>query len=87
MAHCKADLINRVASNTGLTKKDVKDVLDNAFAEITNMAYTAPVQIFNFGVFKMKTRAQRAGRNPRTGAVITIPESTKLGFSVTKAGQ
>ena len=33
-----------------------------------------------FGTFERKTRKARTGRNPKTGAVITIPESTTLHF-------
>jgi DNA-binding protein HU-beta len=84
MTSSKSDLIAAVAKRNGSTKAEVKRILDATFDIINALALDGPVAIHNFGVFKRKTRAARAGRNPQTGAVIQIAESTSLHFKATK---
>ncbi len=69
----KAELIEAVASTTGLTKTDTKKTIDAVFEEITNsLKKGEPVQLIGFGSFKVSERNARKGRNPRTGEVIRI---------------
>lgn len=88
MSLCKSDLLEHVAKTTAedltITKKDLKVLLDATFEAIKSMALEESLVIHNFGVFKMATRAPRAGRNPQTGDVIQISESTTLRFKATK---
>lgn len=80
----KADLINNIATKSGLTKKDVETVLNNFVGEVTDaLASGDKVQLVGFGTFETRKRSGRTGRNPQTGGTITIPESVVPAF---KAG-
>ena len=79
----KTDLIDAVAEETGLTKKDTGKVLNTTIETV--MDYLGEeaknsednrdnVQIIGFGTFEVSDRAERKGRNPQTGEEITIPE-------------
>lgn len=82
----KTDLVNVVASETGLTKKDV----DAAVSATLNAIAAAlkegdKVQLIGFGTFEVKASAEREGRNPKTGETIKIAASKKPAFSASKA--
>ena len=64
----KSDLVTAVAERTGLSKKDSELALSAAFESITSALEAGEkVQIVGFGVFDVKERAARTGRNPQTG--------------------
>lgn len=70
----KAELVDAVAERTGLSKKDSDKALSAAFEVITSALQTGEkVQLVGFGVFDIKERAARIGRNPRTKEPIDIP--------------
>ncbi|WP_199623982.1 HU family DNA-binding protein [Paenibacillus alkalitolerans] len=80
----KTDLINSIAEKSGMTKKDVETVLNNFLGEVTDALSTGnKVQLIGFGTFETRKRSGRVGRNPQTGAQISIPESKVPAF---KAG-
>jgi DNA-binding protein HU-beta len=80
----KTDLINNIATKSGLTKKDVEAVLNGFLGEVTGALSTGDkVQLIGFGTFETRKRSGRTGRNPQTGATITISESKVPAF---KAG-
>jgi DNA-binding protein HU-beta len=82
----KAELIEKIAAETGMTKKDVTAVCDALVASIADvMAAGDSIQLSGFGTFSSKVRAARTGRNPQTGAAIEIPESRLAAFSASKA--
>jgi nucleoid DNA-binding protein len=70
----KADVIARIASQTGLTKTDVRDVVEG-FLESVKYALKKddPLEIRGFGTFLVVKRAPRKARNPRTGQEVRIP--------------
>lgn len=79
------DLIDRIASATGGTKADAKKAFDTVWFSIIEAAQKGEeVSIPGFGKFQVRTTAKRQGRNPKTGEVITIPESKKLSYSSAK---
>ena len=82
----KNDIVEHAASTVdGLTKKQTAEVLDAAFAFITDtLAGGERVQIAGFGTFNISERAERQGRNPQTGEAMTIPASKGVRF---KAGK
>ena len=81
----KAELIENVASSTGLTKKDATAAVDAVFSTIQEtLAKGEKVQLVGFGTFETRERAAREGRNPRTKETINIPAST---VPVFKAGK
>lgn len=70
----KAELVGAVADRTGLSKKDSDKALTAAFEVITSTLQAGEkVQLVGFGVFDVKERAARIGRNPRTKEEIEIP--------------
>jgi DNA-binding protein HU-beta len=80
----KTDLINNIASKSGLTKKDVETVLNGFLSEVTGaLAQGEKVQLIGFGTFETRKRSGRVGRNPQTGKQIQIPASKVPAF---KAG-
>lgn len=80
----KAELIDAIAAEAGLSKADSKRALD-AFLETTGKALKKgdSVVLIGFGTFKTATRAARNGRNPQTGKVIKIKAKKVVKF---KAG-
>jgi DNA-binding protein HU-beta len=81
----KQEIINVVAERTGLTKKQAKDAVDATFEEVKNQCSLGEsVVIREFGVFKVKARAARTGRNPQTGEAIEIGAKNVLTFKPTK---
>jgi len=72
----KAELINAAAEKAGLSKKDTEAAVNAAIDAITEaLAAGDKVQLVGFGVFEVKARAARIGRNPKTRETINIPAS------------
>ena len=81
----KTDLVNVVANETGLAKKDVDAVVAATLKAITAALKEGDkVQLLGFGSFEVKEVAARVGRNPQTGETIEIPASKKPAFSAAK---
>ena len=82
----KTQLIDAVATKTGLKKKDAEAAV-NAVNEAIVEALKAgdKVQVIGFGTYEVKERAAREGRNPKTGETITIAASKAPVFSAGKA--
>ena len=82
----KTDLINVVAAEAGLSKKDSEAAVNATLAAIANALKEGDkVQLIGFGTFEVKDVAAREGRNPTTGEVIKIDACKKPGFSASKA--
>ncbi|MGX7152507.1 HU family DNA-binding protein [Enterococcus sulfureus] len=82
----KAELIEKVAAATDLTKKDATAAVDAVFSTIQEaLANGEKVQLIGFGNFEVRTRAERKGRNPQTGEEIKIPASKVPAFKPGKA--
>ncbi len=81
----KTDLVNVVAADTGLSKKDAEAAINSAIAAVTAALKEGDkVQIFGFGTFEVKATAEREGRNPKTGEVIKIAAAKKPAFAASK---
>ena len=85
----KSDLVDALASQTGMTKADAARAVDALFATeggIISASIKAgrKVQITGFGTFEAKQRKARTGRNPRTGQTIMIPATITPGFRAGK---
>jgi len=80
----KAELIDAIASGSGLTKADSRRALD-AFVEATEgtLKKGDRVALVGFGSFGVTRREARKGRNPQTGKEINIPAKNVVKF---KAG-
>ena len=82
----KAELIETVAAEAGLTKSDAAGAVDAVSSTITQaLAGGNAVTLVGFGTFAVTDRAARTGRNPRTGEAITIPASKNPKFKAGKA--
>ena len=77
----KKDIVTRIADETGLKQVDVKKVVQRTFDTIVeSLARGEKVELRNFGIFKVKTRKGRMGRNPRTGESVAIPDKKVVSF-------
>ena len=81
----KTELVAAAAEKTGLTKKDAECLLSAAFETITEkLIQGEKVQISGFGIFEVKSREARVGRNPRTKESIQIPATRQPVFKASK---
>jgi len=70
----KAELVEEIARQTGLTKKVCREAVDSIISTITDsLSKREKVTLVGFGSFKIMTRKSRRGRNPQTGEEIQIP--------------
>ena len=77
----KAELINSIASKTGMSKTDSKKALDAVFTSIDDALRNGErISIQGFGSFGISHRKARIGRNPRTGERLTIPAKNVVRF-------
>lgn len=82
----KAELIAAVAEKTALSKKDAEKAVNAAFDTILETLVNGEkVQMVGFGVFDVKERGERVGRNPKTLEEIKIPASKVPFFKAGKA--
>ena len=81
----KAELVDAVAEESGLTKSDASGAVESVFNTIGNQLRQGnSVSVVGFGQFSVTNRAARTGRNPRTGEEIAIAASRAPKF---KAGK
>ncbi len=77
----KKDIILKVSDETNLKQIDVKKVVQKTFdCIIEALARGEKIELRNFGVFKVKQRKSRIGRNPRTGQVVPVPPRKAVVF-------
>ncbi len=81
----KTELIAAVAAKTGLTKKDAEKVVNATIDTITESLVNGDkVNVSGFGIFEVKAREARVGRNPRTKETIQIPATKLPAFKASK---
>ncbi len=72
----KADLINAIAEDTGISKTSAGKALDSFVSTIQKQLKSKnEIRLTGFGTFKVTQRKARTGRNPRTGEELKIPAS------------
>ena len=82
----KTELINVVAEKAELSKKDAGKAVESVIdAVVEALVKGEKVQLVGFGTFEVKERGERKGRNPQTGAEITIAASKLPAFKAGKA--
>lgn len=82
----KAQLIQALASNYNITRKDADIAVNGIFELIINQLKKGDrVQIVGFGSFDVRERPARVGRNPMTGETISIGESRSVSFKAGKS--
>jgi DNA-binding protein HU-beta len=82
----QAELIAEVAERAGLTKADAGKAVEALVGTVTDaLKQGDEVRISGFGTFGISERGERQGRNPQTGAPITIAASKAAKFTAGKA--
>ena len=85
MALTKAEIAAHLSEKIGLSKREAKEFVESFFEEIkSTLESGSPVKISGFGGFELKDKAERPGRNPKTGEDIPIDARRVVTF---KAGQ
>lgn len=78
------ELIKAVSEKHGMSQKVIAEVTESIFSSIPEIVIHAPIQIRGFGSFKIVERAERKGRNPKTGEIVTVPAKSVLRFKASK---
>ena len=74
MAITKKDIVLKISTETNIKQIDVKRVVQCMLDKVTEFLATGQtVELRNFGIFKIKSRRGRLGRNPRTGQEVPVP--------------
>lgn len=77
----KKDIVEKIVAETELKQVDVKKVVQLTLDYMIDaLANGEKIELRNFGVFKVKNRKQRLGRNPRTGEAVPVPERKVVVF-------
>ena len=82
MTLTKRDLVTRISNETGLVQQQVLDVVQKTLDYIAEaLAKGDKVELRNFGVFEVKVRKARIGRNPNAPETdVPIPERSVVKF-------
>lgn len=84
----KADIVDKIATETGLTKLETKAVVDGLLLSIVDaLAEGKRIELRGFGVFSVKSRKPRMARNPRTGDPVPLEERFIPTFKVSSEFQ
>lgn len=82
----KTELVNAVAEKADFSKKDADKAVAAVLDSITDaLAQGDKVQIVGFGTFEVRARAEKQGRNPKTGEAMIVPASNLPAFKAGKA--
>ena len=77
----KKEIVLKIAEETNLKQIDVKKVVQKVLDQIVEaLTKGETVELRNFGIFKVKSRKPRVGRNPKTGVAVPIPEKRIVAF-------
>jgi nucleoid DNA-binding protein len=82
MTLTKRDLVMRIADDTGISQQHVLKVVQKTLDLLSEaLASGQKIELRNFGVFEVKTRKARVGRNPNNpGTDVPIPERSVVKF-------
>lgn len=82
----KYNLVEKVAAELDLTKKDALRVIETVFAAAAEGLENGEiVKVSKFGTFFVKTKQERKGVNPKTKEQIIVPETKSVGFKPAEA--
>lgn len=77
----KLDIVNAVATRTGLNKAQAEAAVDAIFQRMkTALEAGERIELRGFGVFNVRPRKTGVGRNPRTGTEVTIAPGKSIRF-------
>jgi DNA-binding protein HU-beta len=81
----KADIVDKVAIGTGLTKLETEAIIEGFFKTvIESLKEGRGIEIRGFGSYKVKKKNARHARNPKTGAQVEVPEHFVPTFKFSK---
>ncbi len=81
----KSDIVDRIAAGTGLTKLETEAVVDGFLKTVAEaLCHDEHVELRGFGTFRVKERAPRIGRNPRTGENVSLDTQFVPHFKVSR---
>jgi len=81
----KKEIVKSISQDLGLSKSKTREVVQKTFDAIIDALVTeGRIELRNFGIFEVKKRSARTGRNPRTGDEIMVPARCVVNF---KAGK
>ena len=70
----KAELVEEIAKESDLTKKDAEVIVQTVLDSITDALQRGEgVELRGFGSFRIRSRSPRQGRNPKTGSNVSVP--------------
>ncbi len=82
----KSEFLSALAAETGLNKKDVEKAMEALRNIILKTLKTENmIKLEGLGVFQLKDRKARIGRNPKTGETVNVPAKKVVKFRVLKA--
>ncbi|MDP8253519.1 MAG: HU family DNA-binding protein [Candidatus Kaelpia aquatica] len=80
-AMTKKDIVSKIVEKTGYKQTEVKNTVQLILDTMTSALVGGNnIELRNFGVFKVKTRKPRQGRNPRTGEIVPVPQRRVVVF-------
>ena len=81
----KNDFIEKISEDTGLNKIVVKKIIEGFLVNLRESLFEGErIELRNFGVFIVKRRKPKVGRNPKTGEIVNVPERLKVIFKPSK---
>ena len=81
MTVTKKDIVMKIAEETNIKQIHVKKVVQRTFDAIIDALNDGQsIELRNFGIFKVRVRKGRIGRNPRTGEQVPIPDKKVVTF-------
>ena len=81
----KPDLIEAVFREAEVTRKEAEGVVEAVFdGMVRSLRKEEKVEIRGFGSFRIRARNARAGRNPKTGAAVSVPAKKVSYFTPSK---
>jgi DNA-binding protein HU-beta len=81
----KADIVDRVAAGTGLTKLETEAIIEGFFTTVIEaLKEGRGIEIRGFGSYKVKKKNARNARNPKTGEKVFVDEHFVPTFKFSK---
>lgn len=77
----KKEIVKSISEELDITQLKTKKIVQRIFDKIVDtLVEEGRIELRNFGVFEVKTRASRKARNPRTGKPVFVPEKRVVVF-------
>ena len=77
----KLDIVNAVVTKTNISRTKAEQAVETVFESLKNaLGRGQRIELRRFGVFSVKPRKTGIGRNPRTGAEVSIPPGKAVRF-------